>query len=76
MRFYGAKNDNLMARPRTNRKTVRTSVSLDERMFSEVAKLALHNDVSVAWLVRNAVGELLDRRRQDLEPQLPLITPK
>jgi len=64
-----------MARPPLNRKIVRTSVSLDERMFSEVALLASQNDVSVAWLVRKAVAELLDRRRQDLEPRLPLIAP-
>jgi hypothetical protein len=75
MQFYGAHNINLMARPRLNRKIVRTSVSLDERMFSEVAQLASLNDVSVAWLVRKAVAELLDRRRQDLEPHLPLIAP-
>jgi len=75
MQFYGAKNINPMARPRLNRKIVRTSVSLDERMFCEVAQLASQNDVSVAWLIRKAVAELLDRRRQHLEPPLPLIAP-
>lgn len=64
-----------MARPRLNRKIVRTSVSLDERMFSEVAQLASENDVSVAWLIRKAVAELLERRGQDSESHLPLIAP-
>jgi len=75
MQFYGVTNINLMARPRLNRKIVRTSVSFDERTFSEVAQLASQNDVSVAWLVRKAVVELLDRRRQDLESHLPVIAP-
>jgi len=64
----------LMARPRLNKKIVRTSVSLDEHMFNEVAQLAAQNDVSVAWLVRKAVAELLGRRRDELGPQLPLLT--
>ncbi|WP_167401337.1 ribbon-helix-helix domain-containing protein [Paraburkholderia eburnea] len=74
MLFYDAKNSTLMARPRLNRKIVRTSVSLDEQMFSEVFQLAAQNDVSVAWLVRKAVAELLERHRGELEPQLPLLS--
>lgn len=63
-----------MARPRLNKKIVRTSVSLDEQMFNEVALLAAQNDVSVAWLVRKAVAELLQHHREELEPQFPLLT--
>lgn len=74
MMFYGAQNITLMARPRLNKKIVRTSVSLDEHMFNEVVQLAAQNDVSVAWLVRKAVAELLERRRDELGPQLPLLT--
>lgn len=62
-----------MARPCLNKKIVRTSVSLDEQMFAEVSRLAAQNDVSVAWLVRKAVAKLLERRRDEMEPQLPLI---
>ncbi|WP_429308750.1 CopG family transcriptional regulator [Paraburkholderia sp. GAS38] len=51
-----------MTRPRANRKTVRTTVSLDERMYSDVLALATENDVSVAWLMRKALAELLARR--------------
>lgn len=61
-----------MARPRLNKKVVRTSVSLDEQMFNDVSQLATENDVSVAWLVRKAISELLERHRNELEPQLPL----
>lgn len=49
-------------------------MSLDEHMFSEVVRLAAQNDVSVAWLVRKAVAELLERRRDELGTQLPLLT--
>lgn len=63
-----------MARPRLNKKIVRTSVSLDEQMFNKVSLLAAQNDVSVAWLVRKAVAELLERHRDELESQLPLLT--
>ena len=74
MLFYGAKNITFMARPRLNKKIVRTSVSLDEQMFGEISQLAAQNDVSVAWLVRKAVAELLERRRDELDPKSPLLT--
>lgn len=64
-----------MARPRLNRKVVRISVSLDEAMYSDVAVLAAGNDVSVAWLIRKAVAELLERRKDELDSQLALFGP-
>lgn len=62
-----------MARPRLNRKVARISVSLDEQMYTDVFVLANQYDVSVAWLIRKAVAELLERRRDELVPQLPLL---
>ncbi|MGS1005423.1 ribbon-helix-helix domain-containing protein [Burkholderia glumae] len=64
-----------MPRPRLNRKIVRTSVSLEEHMFGEVSQLAAQNDASVAWLIRKAVAEFLERHRGKLAPQLPLLPP-
>lgn len=69
----GAKNCIVMARPRLNRKIARISVSLEEQMYADVFALAQQNDVSVAWLIRKAVAELLERRRDELIPQLPLF---
>ncbi|EPY3937493.1 ribbon-helix-helix protein, CopG family [Klebsiella pneumoniae] len=63
-----------MARPRLNKKITRTSISLDEQMFTEVSLLASQNDVSVAWLVRKAISELLERRREEVVSQLPRLT--
>lgn len=65
-----------MARPRQNRKTVRTSVSLDEQMYADVFALANENDVSVAWLIRKAIAELLERRKDEFAPQLSLLAPR
>jgi hypothetical protein len=62
-----------MARPRGNRKEARLSVSLDGRDYEQLCTLARHHDVSVAWMVRQAVHNLI---RQQLDatanPELPL----
>ncbi|QHE10537.1 ribbon-helix-helix protein, CopG family [Burkholderia glumae AU6208] len=44
-------------------------------MFGEVSQLAAQNDASVAWLIRKAVAEFLERHRGKLAPQLPLLPP-
>lgn len=48
-----------MPRPKGNRKTARLSVSLNEDIYSELCLLAKDKDVSVAWLVRKAIDELI-----------------
>jgi hypothetical protein len=62
-----------MGRPPGHRKEARLSVSLDERDYTELCTLARHNDVSVAWMVRQAVQALI-RQQRDIEshPELPL----
>jgi hypothetical protein len=59
-----------MARPKGNRKEARLSVSLDERVYAALRALAHRNDVSVAWMVRHAVHELIQHNRK---PELPRI---
>ena len=62
-----------MARPRGNRKTARISVSLDPGDYAVLAEIAREKDVSVAWLVRRAVGELVRTHQSGTaEPELPL----
>ncbi len=63
-----------MARPRLSKKVVRISVSLDHRVFDEVNRLVKKYDVSVAWMVRKAVTELLARQEQ-AEAAQPLLRP-
>ena len=51
-------------------KTVRTTVLLPERVHREVQALAAANDVSSAWVVRQAVLHYLSDRKGQAE--LPL----
>ena len=49
----------------------RVTVSVDERDYEQLSALAAEYRVSLAWLVRYAVSELLERHRHD-QLQLPL----
>ena len=49
----------------------RVTVSVDERDYAQLSTLAEEHRVSLAWLVRYAVGDFLQRYRQD-QLQLPL----
>ena len=63
-----------MARPRGNRKEARISVSFDVADYSQLSALAARHDVSVAWLIRHAVTEMIRQERDLAEnPQLPLV---
>lgn len=52
------------------RKTVRTSVLLPEGTHSRLQRLADTNDVSTAWVIRQAVVRFLDEHAG--QPELPL----
>lgn len=63
-----------MARPRGQRKEARLSVSFDASDYAQLRALAARRDVSVAWLIRHAVHELIGRDRAATEnPELPLV---
>ena len=63
-----------MARPRGNRKEARLSVSFDAQDYAQLSALAARRDVSVAWLVRHAVHDLISHERDAAEnPELPLV---
>lgn len=61
-----------MPRPRENRRTARLTVSLDERIHATLTALARRQDVSVAWLMRRAVSEFIERQEPQAQPELPL----
>ena len=62
-----------MPRPRGNRKTARFSVSLDARDYAVLTEIARKEDVSVAWVVRRAVSEIVRSHQEGAtEPELPL----
>ncbi len=63
-----------MARPQGNRKDARLSVSFEPTDYAQLTALAARRDVSVAWLIRHAVHELIGRERDATEnPELPLV---
>jgi predicted transcriptional regulator len=58
-----------MARPKSNRRTVRLSVTLDEDDYKVVRDMAESMDLSTAWMVRRAVTEFIERHgREDAMP--------
>lgn len=61
-----------MARPRGKRKSARLTVSLDERIYATLLAIARNEDVSVAWLARRAIQELVERHTDIVQPDLPL----
>lgn len=61
-----------MARPRGNRRVARLTVTLDEQAHTTLSALAQHQDVSVAWVVRRAVAEFIERHGTSAQPELPL----
>ena len=56
---------------RGKRLATRVTVSVDERDYEQLSTLAEEYRVSLAWLVRYAVSDFLQRYRQD-QLELPL----
>jgi hypothetical protein len=50
----------------------RISVNLDQKTFQDLSAIAQANDVSVSWLARYAVNELVALQRAGRVVQLPL----
>lgn len=50
-----------MARPKSDRRGVRLSVTLDEEDHKAVREMAEAMDISMAWVVRRAVSEFIGR---------------
>ena len=68
--------DKTAVRARRGKKlATRVTVSVDERDYEQLSALAEEYRVSLAWLVRYAVGDFLSRYREDqLELPLELTT--
>jgi predicted DNA-binding ribbon-helix-helix protein len=47
---------------RSKRKEFRTSVILTEAQFKQVREIAQANDVSIAWVLRRAVDDYLEKQ--------------
>lgn len=55
------------------RNAIRTSVILPEEAHARIQALAVANDVSAAWVIRQAVLKFLDQH--DSQTELPLRLP-
>ena len=53
------------------RKDFRTSVILSEDQHNQLLTMAAENDVSVAWLIRQAITKLLDNRQTGIVANQP-----
>jgi hypothetical protein len=67
-----------MARPRGRRKNARISVSFDDVDYATLCAIAHDRDVSVAWMVRQAVHGLLEQEKtKGFNLELPFLpTPR
>jgi hypothetical protein len=62
-----------MPRPKGNRESVRLSVIIDADEYAQIGALAARHDVSIAWVIRLAVRELLSREQKATpDTELPL----
>ena len=61
----------MRARREKSKLATRVTVSVDERDYEQLVALADEHRVSLAWLVRYAVTDFLERYRQD-QLELPL----
>ena len=61
-----------MPRPRGKRMTIRLSVGLDSASYAELSRLANRYDASLAWMIRKAVAEFIERQQESDQMELPL----
>ena len=61
-----------MGRPRGKSLPARVSVSLDVAAYADLCALSRRYDVSVAWVLRRALEEFIERNRNEGQTELPL----
>jgi len=61
-----------MMRPRGKKIPIRLSVGLDVTSHAKLSRLADRSGVSLAWIVRRAVAEFIERQEEDDQAELPL----
>ena len=60
-----------MPRPKGKKDSVHFTVSLDPQVHAKLVRIAESNDVSLSWVVRRAVTELVDRQDRSQQADLP-----
>lgn len=63
-----------MARPRGRQKTARITVNLEDQVYGALMSIAAKNDAPLAWVVRRAVLDLIEKETAGTEQSsLPLV---
>jgi metal-responsive CopG/Arc/MetJ family transcriptional regulator len=57
------------AKQEADRSSVRTSVSLPQKSYREVERIAQRNRVSIAWVIREAVEQYVTEEAPLLRPR-------
>ncbi len=60
-----------MARPKSQKRVVRLSVTLDESDHTTVKRIASQLDVSTAWVIRRAVTGFIEQYSEEAPPEMP-----
>jgi predicted transcriptional regulator len=61
-----------MSRPKGKKPSVRLSVSVSATDHAELARFAEASDLSLAWVVRRAISDFVERHRNDMQGELHL----
>ena len=61
-----------MSRPKGRKPSVRLSVSVNATDHAELARFAEARDLSLAWVVRRAISDFVERHRNDMQGELHL----
>jgi len=59
-----------MPRPKGKKVASRLSVGLSEPQHAALLVMAEENEATVAWLIRRAIGEFLEKHRSSSRPAL------
>ena len=55
--------------PERPRKSTRLTVSLEEQDYDALNAIALANDASLSWVIRQAIRQFVDRSKENEEKQ-------
>ena len=61
-----------MPRPRGKRTPIRLSVGLDPASYAKLSRLADRQEVSLAWMIRKAISDFIERQQENDQMELPL----
>lgn len=62
----------IVSRAKSIKRSVRISVTLEEKEYVELTRLAASLDLSAAWLIRRAVSEFIAQYGNGANTDLPL----